>query len=525
MTPRIFVSLAAYRDAECQRTLDDLFAKAAHPERVVVGLCWQTIPETDADLRPTPARPDQVRMVEIDAKDSLGACWARNLIQGLWQGEEYFLQIDAHSHFVEGWDEAMIEVLAACPSERAVLSAYPPPYTPPAALRIDHIRRFSGVDFSMDGIPTPSGWIIPIAEAPPLPIPAYQCSGAFIFGPGAIVAEVPYDPHIYFYGEETTYAARLWTHGWDLFCPHRLLLWHNYLVETRPRHWNDNQHGQALRQRSDKRVRHILGMAETDDAEALVELDRYGLGSARSLADYQAAAGVDFRRQLVNGLDADEREIAMVPAARRRRNLRAFEQPWEDGSWGTHETRSGSGATMRGSALVRDALPGLLDELAVEILADAGCGELNWMNLISPRLRLYLGIDIMPRVVSGLVQRFGRRTGHFFAELDITQDILPRCDAILCRDVLTHYPAVLVWMILERFKASGSRYLITTQAPTGTNRDIKVGRWQPIDLTAPPFNFPPPLRLIADGKPSDNKFLAVWRIEDIPPPPRPTLTL
>jgi hypothetical protein len=47
--PRIFVYIASFRDAECQWTLRDLFVKAAHPERVSVGVMWQIDPVADAD--------------------------------------------------------------------------------------------------------------------------------------------------------------------------------------------------------------------------------------------------------------------------------------------------------------------------------------------------------------------------------------------------------------------------------------------------------------------------------------------
>src|SRR5260221_13345699 len=47
--PRIFVSIASYRDTECQWTVKDLFEKARHPERVFAGICWQFIAAEDAD--------------------------------------------------------------------------------------------------------------------------------------------------------------------------------------------------------------------------------------------------------------------------------------------------------------------------------------------------------------------------------------------------------------------------------------------------------------------------------------------
>lgn len=45
--PRIFVSIAAFRDEECQWTLRDLFLKAKHPQRVFVGVVWQIDPVAD----------------------------------------------------------------------------------------------------------------------------------------------------------------------------------------------------------------------------------------------------------------------------------------------------------------------------------------------------------------------------------------------------------------------------------------------------------------------------------------------
>jgi len=41
--PRIFVSVVSYRDPEAVHTLEDLFEKAAHPERVFVGVVWQYV--------------------------------------------------------------------------------------------------------------------------------------------------------------------------------------------------------------------------------------------------------------------------------------------------------------------------------------------------------------------------------------------------------------------------------------------------------------------------------------------------
>jgi hypothetical protein len=41
LLPRIFISIASYRDPETRWTVRDLFARATHPGRVYVGIAWQ----------------------------------------------------------------------------------------------------------------------------------------------------------------------------------------------------------------------------------------------------------------------------------------------------------------------------------------------------------------------------------------------------------------------------------------------------------------------------------------------------
>jgi hypothetical protein len=64
--PRIFVSIPSYRDPECQRTLEDLFSKAAHPNRIFVGVCLQVDPATDTEcLVDTGSWPGRVRVKQL----------------------------------------------------------------------------------------------------------------------------------------------------------------------------------------------------------------------------------------------------------------------------------------------------------------------------------------------------------------------------------------------------------------------------------------------------------------------------
>lgn len=302
--PRIFVQIASYRDRECQWTLRDLFAKAAHPERVFAGVLWQYVPEEDADCFMIETRPEQVRRMMVHARDSQGVCWARHLAQRLWQDEEFVLQIDSHSRFEAGWDELLLEQWAACRTPRALLSSYPPSYMPPDKIE-PAVTYMVSAGFNDKGIAMMRAYSLAPADAPADPRPGAFVSAGFLFGPGAMIIDAPYDPYLYFHGEEISLAVRLWTAGWDFFAPSRPILYHLYNTEktrelkVRGLHWEDHRDWSLRDRRSLARVRHLLSGETCDDAQALRELDRYGLGKVRTLAEYEAFSGLRFATRQV----------------------------------------------------------------------------------------------------------------------------------------------------------------------------------------------------------------------------------
>jgi len=291
---RIFVQIASYRDRECQWTVKDLFEKACHPERIFVGICWQTFPDLDQDCFEVETRPGQVRVLHFHARDTNGVGWARQQAQSLWQDEEYVLQIDSHTRFVPNWDVKALEMLAACDSPWPVLTIYPAGYIPPNTLRprrgahLQCIKKFrdSGM-FAPVARPVPSG--IPINR----PFPTAACGAGFIFGPSRMITDVPIDPEIFFGGEETNIAVRLWTHGFDLFSPTRDLVFHYYLREESARPWNDFDHYAPLLRNTTRRLHQLCTPSLMPRSEE-VDLGPYGLGSERSLEDYETFAGINF---------------------------------------------------------------------------------------------------------------------------------------------------------------------------------------------------------------------------------------
>jgi hypothetical protein len=307
----IFVEIAAYRDPECVPTIRDLLAKAARPDLIDVGVCWQALP-ADQDMNPRQLDDTRVCVNEVMATESRGVCWARHKAQMLWQGEEFVLQIDSHMRFVPEWDLVLMRQLQRCPSPRSVLSSFPLRYDPPDTLAPPAVIRAMPAEFLPNGLLRVSSRAIAMEQAAAAPQPTAFVSGAFVFGPCSWMLDCPYDPHLYFWGEEQTLAARLWTHGWDIFMPCEPALYHHYGKRTH--HWDDNPQWGALDRLALKRACHMLGSAMTDDSAALIELDLYGLGSARSLEAFYHFSGVDYARKTIDGQSDEERKASgMMP--------------------------------------------------------------------------------------------------------------------------------------------------------------------------------------------------------------------
>lgn len=507
----IFVSIAAYRDAECGPTIRDMLAKADEPGRISIGLVWQSVPEFDDTIRPTWDPEADVRIIDIDARQSKGVCWARNLCQALLRDEAYYLQIDSHMRFVTSWDSALLAMLDQCPGEKSILTTYPPGYEPPDRLGTPDLVTMRARSFNQEGALSLQGFVLRSEGELEAPMEQFVCAAGFLFGPAALVRDAPYDPHLYFHGEEITLSARLWTRGWNFFTPSKAVIYHWYNTKPgsgqRRLHHEDAANWRKLDLLSLKRMRHLLGMDVTTDDEALVDIELFGLGTQRSLAAYEAALGVNFAQWRVGDGPSQRPDMS---ASRRA----CFEAIYRHATWGQDETRSGSGARRREVVNLVEALPIFFAEAGIGSLVDIGCGETNWIGGLSAHLNLYIGVDIAPSAIQEARLRRPDRPNHFVLDGDGFVDPLPRVDAILCKDVLTHYPLADVLAALRHFLAADPRYLLLSTTQGAANADTSLGFWRPLDMRAPPFSLPPPL-LSIPCKVGAGKDVAIWHASDL----------
>ncbi len=214
------------------------------------------------------------------------------------------------------------------------------------------------------------------------------------------------------------------------------------------------------------------------------------------------------------------------PAYAQQRKARTFNKIWQSNWWGSAESRSGPGSELEQTAAVRAGLAALLAELEIRNFLDVPCGDFNWMQEVAfPAGLHYTGGDIVPQLIEQNSRRFGSDS-VMFRVLDLLHDPLPQADLVLCRDCLVHFSYADVFQAIANLKASGSTWLLTTHyVGDRKNGNIATGWWRPLVLTAAPFHFPPPVRLIDEKSTEENgrradKRLALWRLAELPSGPR-----
>lgn len=299
MSERIFVQIAAYCDPELLTTLENCLAQAADPSRLRFGLCWQ---HDEGESLGRYATDGRFRVVDVDYRRSMGVCWARHRLQQCFEGEEFTLQLDSHHRFVEGWDDRLITMLRNLQHDWAkpILTSYAPSYEPtndPNA-RGQVPFRIDFDAFSAEGLVKTRPATIDEFASLSAPIPARFYSAHFAFTLGRFTVEVPHDPKLYFFGEEPTLAVRAFTHGYDMFHPHEVLLWHYYGREASRKHWTDHQTWYFHDRRSVLRALQLLGV---DDAVSSIDFGPYGLGRERTLEDFTRSTGIDYSRRAATG--------------------------------------------------------------------------------------------------------------------------------------------------------------------------------------------------------------------------------
>jgi hypothetical protein len=297
----IFIQIASYRDPQLLPTLRDMLDKAKYPKNLRIGIAWQHSKQDDWDNLNEFNNDKRFRIIDIDYKDSQGVCWARNLVQSLYKDEKYTLQLDSHHRFVQNWDVELINMLTDLQSkghDKPLLTAYIPSFDPDndPTMRVQEPWKMNFDRF----IPEGAVFFLPSSfdewDDKTQPLPARFYSAHFAFTVGQFCKEVKHDPNYYFHGEEISIAVRAYTHGYDLFHPHKVICWHEYTRKGRSKQWDDDDKWVERNNTCHLRNRKLFEMdGETRD----IDFGIYGFGNVRSLKEYEKYSGLSFGKRAI----------------------------------------------------------------------------------------------------------------------------------------------------------------------------------------------------------------------------------
>jgi glycosyltransferase involved in cell wall biosynthesis len=301
---KIFVQIASYRDPELLNTLKSLIDNAKNAKNLVICIAHQY---DDIHALDEYRTDERFKILDIPYKESKGACWARNLIQQNYEGEEYTLQLDSHHRFIKNWDQeliSMIKQLKEKGHKKPLLTGYISSFNPEndPAERVNTPWKMNFDRFIPEGavffIPSSIDDFMQRTE----PVPARFYSAHFCFTLGKFCLEVPHDPEYYFHGEEISIAVRAFTNGYDLFHPHKVVAWHEYTRKGRTKQWDDDTTWCDKNVKSHAKNRKLFGM---DGQEPATDFGVYGFGKERTLDDYERYAGISFKKRAVQQYTLD----------------------------------------------------------------------------------------------------------------------------------------------------------------------------------------------------------------------------
>lgn len=510
MNESIFISIASFRDPDCGNTIRNLIEKATHPERLSFGVCNQVIHGLDEDcLLPATIAPS-ITIDEVDASLSRGACWARSRIQQLWRNERYYFQIDSHMRFVQGWDEIMVSMLEDCPVEKAVLSTYPLTFTPPDIYGKPEMVRLVPKWFDENGILTCYSRNSAVENAPARPQENHFISAGLLFACSTLIREVPYDPHLYHVGEEISLAVRLWTHGWTLFTPNRVVAFHDYgKREARSKHWKNDAHWRELDNRSKARVRKLLGGKITGNRDEPLDFGPYGLGKTRSLAEYEQATGVSFPLCMIGG------EIRLPPfwSARSAEQHAVRRNHFGCGGKSQSNDAETASSAIHLEPSISSWLANMASRYGIRSACNLGCGVDKPLQDYINTLNEYAGYDLNTAAIEQnrtANQMMDHVCYHTIDIIDIHPD--RHYDLVICTGVLEYLPLDAAVIVLAEIAAQLGTYLVLTGSRHGKNCWIDYGQCYEIDLEQPPFSLPAPLeRIELDA----HRFAGLWESSQI----------
>lgn len=308
ITNKIFVNVAAYNDPLLFFTLNELITKSDNPDNLVIAIIDQNYKDQRQAIKALPYSK-QIRYMYVNLIDTLGVSWARHLCYTLYNNEHYVLQIDSHTSFEPGWDTELIrqhnKLLET--SAKPIVTSYPHSFQIING-EPQHNKPHGKIAMVLRPMPDeklkPNNPMLGFRGKGIYTGETYEgchIAGGFYFCRGDFVEEVPYDPYLYFHGEEQSLAIRAYTRGWNIYHTENMPVFHMYKerdISYNSHHWYGDFSSQRIFTNSELMVRakrRLINLLYGDGMPGSI----YGLGTVRTMDDFIKMSGIDYKNKTI----------------------------------------------------------------------------------------------------------------------------------------------------------------------------------------------------------------------------------
>jgi hypothetical protein len=287
MVNQITISIASYRDPDLVNTIRSAIDNAKYPDQLFFSVFSQAEDSEHPDL----SFVKNLNYQKAHWSESLGACWARERANRDLTGD-YFLQIDSHSRFLPNWDKLLVLAYKKAQSfwgNRIFFTNYPDPFE--LDVNGDAVTLAQPTFFKLEAYWHEEARMVQGKWADVEDTingdEQFFMSANSMFSEVRLMQEVPYDPELYFTGEEPSLALRAYTRGIRLISPTVKFMFTNFNRPNSNRrlHWEDNPSWHELNDKSYSRLKKIMSGDKT--------LGKFGIGSTYLFNQYQKITGIN----------------------------------------------------------------------------------------------------------------------------------------------------------------------------------------------------------------------------------------
>jgi hypothetical protein len=308
----IFIGIAAFNEVDVISTIENCLEHAVYPDRLYFGLALQY-----CDMEKPVINFPNVRSIDIAYGTGFGVCPTRSLAIQLYDDQDFYLQLDGHMKFDQGWDEYLIDVFNQATNagyEKPLFTNYVPWWCYEEDMSVANYSPASEIRCGVMKFSDELGRNIPQQEGKPVDWEYKQhdfaehhgFSAHFAFADASFIKDVPPDTDYMFYGEEPTTALRAWTRGYRIFSVKKATVWHrNKMPESKTLHDRDRmKYGgydhdlMDLHSRKDQRAWKKAQQVLSGDL-----LGFWGAPDHQSYLDYVKASGYNFREFYAKNLE------------------------------------------------------------------------------------------------------------------------------------------------------------------------------------------------------------------------------